>query len=236
MNASFSAPGNDLSKIEESRQSNERRPRSASNELRGHATASTVLNDLIDLVAPSPWGAHSGRSSCDRARHAEQASRALYTPEERLRRDASPWTIVQGVLAPLQFLIFAVSLGLVVRYLLTGRGYEVATASIVVKTAALYTIMITGAIWEKQVFGQWLFARSFFWEDAFSMLVIGLQTAYIAALLAGWGSARQQMMVAVAAYATYVINATQFVLKLRAARLEGQSRPVLPAGPMGNAA
>ena len=32
------------------------------------------------------------------------AGRPLYTPEERARRDRSPWTVVQGVLAPLQLL------------------------------------------------------------------------------------------------------------------------------------
>ena len=74
--------------------------------------------------------------------------RPLYTPEERARRDQSPWTIVQGVLAPVQFLVFLVSLALVLRYLATGEGYAVATASIVVKTLVLYTIMITGSIWE----------------------------------------------------------------------------------------
>jgi 3-vinyl bacteriochlorophyllide hydratase len=60
------------------------------------------------------------------------------------------WTLVQGILAPLQFLVFLVSLGLVVRYLWTGAGYEAATVSIVVKTGfVLYVIMITGAIWGK---------------------------------------------------------------------------------------
>ena len=39
-----------------------------------------------------------------------------------------------------------------------------------------------------------------------------------AMLFAGIGDARQQMFVALAAYATYVVNATQFVLKLKAAR------------------
>ena len=34
------------------------------------------------------------------------AGYALYTDEERSRRDASPWTLVQGVLAPLQFFVF----------------------------------------------------------------------------------------------------------------------------------
>lgn len=61
----------------------------------------------------------------------------LYTPEERARRDASVWTVIQGVLAPLQFLAFLISLGLVLRYLLTGAGYEAATISIIVKTGFL---------------------------------------------------------------------------------------------------
>ena len=145
-------------------------------------------------------------------------ARALYTPEERRRRDASPWTLVQGVLAPLQFVVFFVSLCLVLRYLATGEGLQFATASIVVKTLVLYTIMITGSIWEKDVFGCYLFARPFFWEDVVSMLVLALHTAYLIALVTGALDARQQMYLALAAYASYVVNATQFLLKLRAAR------------------
>jgi 3-vinyl bacteriochlorophyllide hydratase len=143
----------------------------------------------------------------------------LYTPEERERRDNSVWTLVQGLLAPLQFLVFLVSLYLVLRYLFTGVGEAAATISIVVKTLILYTIMITGSIWEKVVFGKYLFARAFFWEDVFSMLVLALHTAYLAALLTGFLDVRAQMLLALAAYAAYVINAAQFLLKLRAARL-----------------
>jgi 3-vinyl bacteriochlorophyllide hydratase len=144
----------------------------------------------------------------------------LYTPEERKRRDASPWTLVQGVLAPIQFIVFLVSLGLVLRYLATGEGAQAATLSIVVKTLVLYAIMITGSIWEKVVFGRYLFARPFFWEDVFSMLVLALHTAYLASLIFDLIPLREQMLLALAAYATYVINAGQFLLKLRAARLE----------------
>jgi len=144
----------------------------------------------------------------------------LYTAEERRRRDASPWTIVQGVLAPLQFLALLVSLVLIGRYILTGAGYEAATISILVKTFALYAIMITGSIWEKVVFDKWLFAHAFFWEDVFSMLVLALQTTYVGALLLHLGTPVEQMSIALAAYAAYAINATQFLLKLRAARLE----------------
>ncbi|NEX18912.1 2-vinyl bacteriochlorophyllide hydratase [Thiorhodococcus mannitoliphagus] len=148
----------------------------------------------------------------------------LYTPEERQRRDESPWTLVQGVLAPLQFVVFLVSLYFVLRYLATGEGAFAATISVVVKTIVLYTIMITGAIWEKVVFGRYLFAPAFFWEDVFSMLVLALHTAYLAALFTGFVDTRGQMLIALAAYATYVINAGQFLIKLRMARLEGNRR------------
>jgi 3-vinyl bacteriochlorophyllide hydratase len=144
----------------------------------------------------------------------------LYTEAERIRRDSTPWTLVQGLLAPVQFLVFLVSLVLVLRYLSTGVGESAATVSIVIKTLLLYTIMVTGAIWEKHVFGVYLFARPFFWEDVFSMLVLALHTAYLVALATGAMSSRALMLLALAAYATYVINAAQFVLKLRAARLQ----------------
>jgi len=143
----------------------------------------------------------------------------LYSTAERQRRDVSAWTAVQGVLAPLQFLAFAVSLWLVLRYLYDGQGLSAATASVLVKTALLYAIMITGSLWEHDVFGKFLFAKPFFWEDVVSMLVIALHSAYVAALLGGWLSARALMLLALAAYASYLVNAAQFLLKFRAARL-----------------
>lgn len=147
----------------------------------------------------------------------------LYTPEQRRRRDASPWTLVQAILAPLQFLVFLVSLALVLRYLATGEGLQAATLSVVVKTLVLYTIMVTGSIWEKEVYGIWLFAAPFFWEDVFSMLVLALHTAYLVALAQQALSPTGLMLLALAAYAAYVINAGQFLLKLRAARLQGEA-------------
>jgi 3-vinyl bacteriochlorophyllide hydratase len=155
--------------------------------------------------------------------------RPLYTSEERKRRDASGWTLVQGVLAPIQFLVFVVSLVLVLRYLTTGEGHDIATLSVVVKTFTLYAIMITGCIWEKVVFGRYLFAPAFYWEDVFSMLVLALHTAYLIVLATGTLDARGQMILALAAYATYVINATQFILKLRAARLDHARQQALVA-------
>lgn len=152
--------------------------------------------------------------------HSKPVKVGLYTAEERARRDATIWTPVQGILAPIQFVAFLISLVLVVRYLLGGSGYEIATLSIIVKTMLLYVIMITGAIWEKVVFGQYLMAPAFFWEDVFSFLVIGLHTAYLLALFTGALAPQALMWLALAAYAAYVINAGQFLMKLRAARLQ----------------
>jgi 3-vinyl bacteriochlorophyllide hydratase len=153
----------------------------------------------------------------------------LYTAEERARRDASPWTLVQGILAPAQFLAFAVSLVLVLRFLWTGEGYGAATISILVKTGFLYLIMITGAIWEKEVFGQYLFAPAFFCEDVFSFAVIALHTLYIYGLWSGAFAPHGLMVIALAAYAAYLINAGQFILKLRRARLDQDNEQGLTA-------
>lgn len=184
-----------------------------------HHRDSSVSNVVYRTAGESVAAARQADATLSSVvQEASQPLKLLYTAEERLRRDATKWTLVQGILAPIQFVVFLISLGLVLRYLMTGDGYGVATASVVFKTLVLYTIMVTGAVWEKEVFGCYLFAKAFFWEDVFSFLVLALHTAYLVMLFAGIGDARQQMFVALAAYATYVVNATQFVLKLKAAR------------------
>lgn len=142
----------------------------------------------------------------------------LYSAEQRRRRDMSPWTPVQGVLAAFQFLAFAVSVVLVLRFLLTDLGYTAATWSVVVKTGLLYAIMITGALWERDVYGQLLFAPAFFWEDVVSMGVILLHSLYLAAWLLELAGPREQMLLALAAYLAYAVNAGQFLYKFRRAR------------------
>ncbi len=184
-----------------------------------------ILNYLLGTVDCCPWVGHAyGLAPGKAAKKARPPY--LYTPAERRRRDASPWTLVQGVLAPIQFAVFLISLGLVLHYLLSGHGLEAATISVLVKTAFLITIMITGAIWEHEVFGQYLFAPAFFWEDVFSFLVIALHSIYVAVLVTGSADPHTQMLIALAAYASYVINAGQFIMKLRAARLEQVAAPL----------
>jgi 3-vinyl bacteriochlorophyllide hydratase len=158
------------------------------------------------------------------------APEPLYTAAERARRDASVWTTVQGVLAPLQFVVFLISTVLVLRYLGTGYGEQAAALSVVVKTLMLYAIMVTGAIWEKDVFGRYLFAAPFFWEDVVSIFVLALHTASLAALAGSLLEVHARFMLALAAYIVYVINAAQFLLKLRRARLHTGEDFAAPLG------
>ena len=165
---------------------------------------------------------------------AATGSPGLYTPTQRARRDASAWTLVQGVLAPLQFAVFLISLGLVVHSLHTGQATDWALGSVVLKTLLLYAIMVTGCIWEKVVFGQYLFAPAFFWEDVVSMGVMVLHTAYLFVWLQGHWSASEQLVLALTAYAAYAFNALQYLRKLRMARLQrplpDHSTPLAPEG------
>lgn len=221
MNASRTVQGREVSEDDYARGRTVAPTSDPISETKSFFGLANLLDDAIETILPSPWAAHTGRNPLPRRHRPEHSITPLYTDEERKRRDASAWTIVQGVLAPLQFVAFAVSLGLILHYLATGRGYALATASILVKTIALYAIMVTGSIWEKAVFGRWLFAPAFFWEDVVSMLVLALHTAYLAALITGALSGQALLLLALAAYATYVVNAGQFLMKLRAARLEG---------------
>ena len=151
----------------------------------------------------------------------------LYTPSQRIIRDRTVWTKVQAILAPVQFLVCIISLALVLRYLFTDEGYYIATVSIVIKSFLLFLIMVTGAIWEKVVFGQFLFAEAFFWEDVVSFFVIFFHGLYLYVLLSGDFLPTSQMSVALFAYFLYFINAFQFLRKLRLARQSGQKGTLL---------
>ncbi len=186
---------------------------------------SEFINRVVGAIDCCPWGASVGRRETRVLQPRRPRSRMLYTPEQRRRRDESHWTTVQGVLAPIQFAVFLISLSLVLHYLATGNGWTIATISILLKTLTLYVIMVTGSIWERDVFGRFLFAPAFFWEDVVSMLVLALHSAYLVALFSGAVDAERQMWLALAAYTSYLVNATQFVLKLRAARREEDTWP-----------
>lgn len=169
-------------------------------------------------------GAERGRTDAG-----ADAGTFLYTSEEKLRRDRTPWTTVQAVLAPLQFAVFLAGLALAVRFLSDGEGFRLACLSMLLKVGLLYTIMVTGAFWEKAVFGRWLMAPAFFWEDVVGLGVVALHTACLLALLSGWLQPARLMALTLLAYASYLVNAGQFVRKLRLGRRPAGGMPALVA-------
>ena len=83
---------------------------------------------------------------------------------------------------------------------MTGEGESAVLLSVVITTLTLSTIMLTGCIWEKVVFGQYLFAPAFWgrcFQHAGSGLAYSLSLCLVdrshltyAATLAGNGSLR----------------------------------------------
>jgi 3-vinyl bacteriochlorophyllide hydratase len=150
----------------------------------------------------------------------------MYTPEQLARREASPWTRVQIILAPIQFLAFLISFFLVVRYLITDQGFMAATISVWIKIALIWALTITGMLWEKDVYGHYFMAREFFWEDLGNLIAILTHNAYFVVQWLGWDQ-RAVMLVMLFAYITYLFNAVQFIIKgIRS----GRERRALRAG------
>lgn len=132
---------------------------------------------------------------------------------------------MQAVLAPLQFLAFIISLGLVIRYLLTGDGYTIANISVLIKIGLLWLITVTGMIWEKEIFGHWFLAPQFFWEDVGNAVAMILHNLYFLARWLAW-SDRAVMTLMLVAYVGYLFNMAQFIVKgLRAKRQRQTVKP-----------
>lgn len=150
-----------------------------------------------------------------------------YTPEQMERRQNSKWTPVQAILAPLQLLAFVISAGLIIHYLTTGEGYVIATISILVKILMLWLITITGAFWEKEVFGAWFMGKEFFWEDVVNLIALVVHNLYFVALLLG-ATEQQVMGFMLVAYSSYLVNFAQFTWRGVRARKQRTADPADP--------
>jgi 3-vinyl bacteriochlorophyllide hydratase len=138
-----------------------------------------------------------------------------YTPEQLEKRNASKWTTSQAILAPIQFLIFLA--GLTVTYLYSQgiwiTDFTWITTFVILKTAMLVLIFVTGGFFELEVFGQFAFAHEFFWEDFGSAIAMIVHISYF---ILFWMGLDEKMLITTAylAYLSYLINAAQFVIRL----------------------
>lgn len=142
----------------------------------------------------------------------------MYTPDQLRRREASRWTKVQIILAPIQFVAFIISFALVIHYLVTGEGYIAATISVWVKISLIWALTITGMLWEYDMYDHYFMAKEFFWEDMGNLIAIITHNLYFVAKWMG-ADERTVMWVMVFAYVTYLFNAGQFLARgIRSAR------------------
>ena len=138
-----------------------------------------------------------------------------YTPEQLERRNASVWTKVQGILAPIQFLMFLV--GVTVTYLYQAHiwidNFYWITVFVFLKTLMLVLIFVTGGFFEQEVFGAFAFAPEFFWEDFGSAIAMVVHISYFILFFMGLDETIL-IRTALLAYLSYLINAAQFVIRL----------------------
>jgi 3-vinyl bacteriochlorophyllide hydratase len=138
-----------------------------------------------------------------------------YTPEQLQRRNASVWTTVQAILAPIQFIMFlmGVTITYLYKYDIWIDNFAWVTFFVTLKTFMLFLIFITGGFFEKEVFGAFAFAPEFFWEDFGSSIAMVVHVSYFILFYMGLDESIL-LWTALAAYLSYLINALQFVIRL----------------------
>ena len=138
-----------------------------------------------------------------------------YTPEQLAKRNASIWTDIQIILAPIQFLFFIAGLTITALYynhfLVT--GFYWVSIAILFKTLFFALLFTTGMFFEKEVFDQWVYSKEFFWEDIGSTVAASFHLLYFFLAFLGYS---QEVLIwdAFLAYFTYVINALQYLVRI----------------------
>lgn len=137
-----------------------------------------------------------------------------YTPEQLRIRNRSIWTKVQIILAPIQFVVFLVGLILTYLYYIgTIENFEVVTYAVAVKTFFFVVLFVTGAFFEKEVFGIWVYSPEFFWEDVGSSIAMAIHFLYFILAILNF-SHEVLLWCAFGAYLSYVLNAIQYLVRI----------------------
>ncbi len=129
----------------------------------------------------------------------------------RARRTASIWTFIHPVFALGQLLAFVVSVGLLFGYFAHAVPFHVVHISVLAKIALMIGAVITGALWERDVFGFYWFAPEFLFEDVMTLIVFILQMTYLAMVFTHPTSMGFIVAVLCVAYAVYLGNVAQYI-------------------------
>lgn len=129
----------------------------------------------------------------------------------RERRAASVWTMIHPVFALGQLLAFVVSVGLLIAYLRHGVSFHAVHVSVLTKIGLMVGAVITGSLWEHDVFGHWWFAPEFMFEDVMTLIVFIMQLSYLLMVFTHPENMRAILGILVLAYATYLANVAQYI-------------------------
>jgi len=152
-----------------------------------------------------------------------------YTPEQLAKRNASVWTDIQIILAPVQFIFFVTGVAVTTLYAngIIVSGFYWVSIAILFKTLFFGLLFTTGMFFEKEIFDQWVYSKEFLWEDIGSTVAAFFHLLYF--YLAYFGYPREVLIWdAYLAYFTYVVNAMQYLVRIilekrneRRLRMEG---------------
>jgi 3-vinyl bacteriochlorophyllide hydratase len=129
------------------------------------------------------------------------------------RRAASVWTKIHPIFALGQLLAFFVSVGFLIGYFRGAVSMEAVHQSVLVKVALMLGAIITGALWEKDVFGQYWFAPEFLAEDTMTLNVFILHISYLGLAAANPENITVQIGMLIVAYGVYIANVAQYVVR-----------------------
>jgi 3-vinyl bacteriochlorophyllide hydratase len=133
--------------------------------------------------------------------------------EVRARRKASVWTLIHPIFALGQLLAFFVSVGLLVAYFFGRVSFGVVHIAVMTKIGLMVGAVITGALWEKDVFGSYWFAAEFLVEDVMTVNVFILQIAYVLMAYTHPENLGVILWVLGLAYFVYAGNVTQYIVR-----------------------
>ncbi len=149
------------------------------------------------------------------------------------RRTASIWTVIHPLFAIGQLLVFVVSVSLFVAYLRGVVPFHVVHISVLVKIGLMAGAVVSGAYWERDVYGYWWFAPEFLFEDVMTLIVFITQITYLAIVYIHPEDTGVIAGALAFAYAVYLGNVAQYIHRTQTRKKQearvGRAAPHLQA-------
>jgi 3-vinyl bacteriochlorophyllide hydratase len=127
------------------------------------------------------------------------------------RRVDSKWTRIHPLFAIGQLGVFFVSAVLLVLYYTGHVSFHAVHISVLIKVAFMVGAIVTGAFWEKDVYGKWWFATEYFIEDVMTVNVFGLHVLYLVCVYAFPQNMQLNVVLLTVAYVVYGLNVGQYI-------------------------